>query len=153
MTFTIIILVLAGIAFLVSLFDLWYTLSIKNKILHTLEKIELEQKKVLFENIYLNHSSTSNENSGVVDLARKIKQAICLKLKLKQSLTYPQLIRELESKGVPADLKELLSDFFNRVMRIEYSYKKEEDTDKIIMEAKEIIKRLGLNLNTTAQSK
>ena len=146
-------LVVAFIALIIALLDLWYTIRVKVRMFHTLEKIELEQKRGIFESIYTKDSPVEFNTENVVELAKRIKEAIASKLKLKPGLTYPQLISELEKKGIPADLKDLLSDMFNRVMRIEYANQKEEDTAKIIEEARRIIKTLGLSQSTIKQSK
>ena len=147
MGFIVVSLVIIAVG--VSAFDLWYTLKIKKSIMHTLEKIELEQKKQLFDSVNLTKSSSQISPDSVVGLAKKIKQALIDKLKLSSSLTYPQLLSELDKRGFPADIRDEISSFFNTVMRIEYSNDKSVDTDKIKKDAQDIVKKLGLNLNAT----
>ncbi len=143
------IAILAVVAFIFSLIDLFYIIIVKRRILETLEKIESEQNKDLFKAI-TTHGSTSLNTENVVELAKKIRQALIKKFNLPPSYTYPQLLEEVDKKGLPADIKKELSDFFNRVILIEYSNKKgkEEDIERIKVDASDIIKKMGLNLNT-----
>ncbi len=147
------VLGIAGAALIIALIDLWYTINVKKKMLHTLTKIELEQKRGLFESIYKSPSELNANSENFLELVKKIKEIIASKLNLRPGLTYPQLIKELDNKGIPAELKDKLSDIFSIAMKVEYSNKKVEDTGKAVEEAKEIIKTLGLNRSATGQSR
>ncbi len=144
------ILTISITAIVIAVVDLYYTLKVKKSIMHTLEKIELEQKRSLFNSIGMDKSVSESNPQSVVALAKAVKQALLERLKLSSSLTYPQLLEELDKRGFPSDVREELSELFNSVMRLEYSNNKDVDTEKMNKLASDIIKKLGLNLNAKA---
>ncbi len=141
------ILLISLVAMGIALADLYYTFKVKKSIMHTLEKIELEQKRNLFSSVSVDNSVQESNPDSVVALAKALKQALLTRLKLQSSLTYPQLLQELDKRGFPSDVRNELSEFFNSIMKIEYSNKKDVDTVKLNKLASDIVKKLGLNLN------
>ncbi len=144
------ILTISITAIVIAVVDLYYTLKVKKSIMHTLEKIELEQKRSLFNSIGMDKSVSESNPQSAVALAKAVKQALLERLKLSGSLTYPQLLEELDKRGFPSDVRDELSELFNAVMRLEYSNNKDVDTEKMNKLASDIIKKLGLNLNAKA---
>ncbi len=144
------ILTISITAIVIAVVDLYYTLKVKKSIMHTLEKIELEQKRSLFNSIGMDKPVSESNPQSAVALAKAVKQALLERLKLSGSLTYPQLLEELDKRGFPSDVRDELSELFNAVMRLEYSNNKDVDTEKMNKLASDIIKKLGLNLNAKA---
>ncbi|NIA03781.1 MAG: hypothetical protein GWP09_00335 [Nitrospiraceae bacterium] len=144
-------LIISLIALLLSIISIIYVILYKRKVDELIREKESKKHKTLFDSI----SSESEDmvekvdEAEAIELAKMMKEAIALKLKIKPTVTYPRLLEELEKVPMPSDLKKEVTDFFNKIMEIEYSNKwTTDDLESIRKDAKEIIKKLKLRQPT-----
>ena len=159
MDFGIITIIVAALALIIALVDLFIILSLRRETEEISSMIQEKEKTAMlnhmlipFENVGTGSQESIEE--GVRSIARIMKDSLVTKYGIKNAATVKELVEEIKDLNIDSKLKEELLDFFDHIAYTIYSDDVSADSVKGIKnQALDIISKLNLRVEETSTKK